>query len=241
MNYELLTIDDRFFGADQEFKLEALNGYTWLSQIDPDDRALVLAVEQCMGAIRDTFRSVPPFEKGNLTSLVVADYDGRLDAELTALPYASQRCIPEFNRELRAALQREIPGVVSSEDSDMGFLISTMGMIYRDFRDPAPEVLDAAKEANLMAMVPVGAYERSLAAMSVTAINMTALAKHGVIELTDERKDAILWEMARCADGMNAGQARPEFVQAFKRSAIKLFSQAPTVEPIQPTINAPRL
>lgn len=240
-NYELITIDDRFFDADTSWELPTVNGYSWLGQIDANGRSFIIAVDQCMDAIRDCFRSVPAFENGVLNSVILTDYEDRLKAELTALPYGTESLVHVFNMDLRNSLEGEIPGLVPAEDSDLLFLINTLGMIYRDFRSPSQEVLVATKEANLIAEIPTTTWERALAAMSVTAINMTALAKHGELQLTEARKASILAEMTRSADAMEPRHCRPEFVEAFRNSAIKLFSQAPTCEAAAPSAPSMRM
>lgn len=231
MTYSMVTVDDIVFGADPKRELPTVNGYDWMGQIDYKYHAMQTALSQFMDVIQDIFRELPKVEAGSYTVPVLSSFDDRLEQTLETLPYGSTSSIPEFKEEVLKLLGREIPGFKDAPASDIAFLASVHGTLVRYFRPGDKVGIAGLKDVRLIAETPNTSYEWTLSAMSVTALNIAALAKIGAIELTEERKSAILSDMERTVNEIQTSKrCRLEFAEAFRNSALKTFSQAPTVE-----------
>lgn len=231
MTYTMITVDDTVFGADPERKLPLLNGYDWMAQIDGRGLAMQDAVGQFMDVVRDTFSELPKLEKDAQNVPVLSNFDDRLETALNGMDYDSAWYIPEFKYDVLKALGKEIAGFSPSDTSDVAFLASVYGTLVRYFRCDDKKGIAGLHEVRLIAEIPATSYEWTLSAMSVTALNMAALAKIGAIELTEDRKNAILSDMERTADKIQTSRpCRLEFAEAFRNSAMKTFRQAPTAK-----------
>ncbi len=231
MTYSMITVDDIVFGADPKRELPTVNGYDWMGQIDYKYHAMQAALSQFMSVIRDTFRELPKVYAGSYSVPVLSSFVDRLERVLEALPFGNTSSIPEFKEEVLKLLGREILGIKDTQGSDVAFLASVYGTLVRYFRPGDKVGIAGLRDVRLIAEIPNTSYEWTLSAMSVTALNMAALAKIGAIELTEERKAAILSDMERTVEEIETSRpCRLEFAEAFRNSALKTFSQAPTVE-----------
>jgi hypothetical protein len=231
MTNTIITVDDIVFGSDPARKLPTVDGYDWMGQIDYKFLAMRSAVRQFMDVVDHTFRSLPMVEGGVQSVPVLSAFDDRLESALADLPFGNVPFIPDFKQEVVEQLAKEIPCFQEAPTSDVAFLASVYGTLVRYFRPRAGKGIDALKDVNLIAELPKTSFEWTLSAMSVTAVNMAALAHVGALEMTEARKSAILSDMERTADDILASkQSRVEFVEAFRNSAVKTFREAPTVE-----------
>lgn len=230
--YTIETIDDRLFGHDKSHPLESIGGYTWIGQIDSTDAGKGRAPGQFKDAVWDIFRGIPKQIGGSSLVPVLTSFEERLRDELEASPGCLTVGLEDFRDDVIADLENEILGFKSEGDSDAAFLVNVYGNLVRYFRYDDKKGIDGLRMAGLIADIPSTPYEWTLSAMSVSTIQMAALAEIGEIRLTEERKSSILADISRTADKvLSGGNAREEFVRRFAETATVALSGAPTVPP----------